>query len=101
MRLHGLLSFPLTPFTSNDNVDLEVLAEHVDRQIAAGPSALFVACGTGEFTALNLHEYRDVVSTAVRVAGGRLPVFAGTGGGPQLAREFAAAAAASGADGLL
>ena len=101
MRLHGLLSFPLTPFTSHDEVDLDVFAEHVDRQIAAGPSALFVACGTGEFTALSLDEYRAVVSTAVRVAGGRLPVFAGTGGGPQAAREFAAAAAASGADGLL
>jgi len=101
MRLHGLLSFPLTPFTSSDEVDLDVFAEHVDQQIAAGPSALFVACGTGEFTALDLDEYRAVVSTAVRVAGGRLPVFAGTGGGPRLARQFAGAAEAAGADGLL
>jgi len=101
MRLHGLLSFPLTPFTSSDEVDLDVFAEHVDQQIAAGPSALFVACGTGEFTALDLDEYRAVVSAAVRVAGGRLPVFAGTGGGPRLARQFAGAAEAAGADGLL
>ncbi|MEH0935410.1 5-dehydro-4-deoxyglucarate dehydratase [Micromonospora psammae] len=101
MRLHGLLSFPLTPFTSDDTVDLAVFAEHVAQQIAAGPSALFVACGTGEFTALDRDEYREVVSTAVRVAGGRLPIFAGTGGGPQCAREFARIAADCGADGLL
>jgi hypothetical protein len=54
MRLQGLLSFPLTPFTGDDKVDLAVFAEHVERQIAAAPSALFVACGTGEFTALKI-----------------------------------------------
>ncbi|NUT36832.1 MAG: 5-dehydro-4-deoxyglucarate dehydratase [Hamadaea sp.] len=101
MRLQGLLSFPLTPFTTDDKVDLAVFAEHVERQIAASPSALFVACGTGEFTALSADEYRDVVGTAVRVADGRLPIFAGCGGGPQQAREFAQIAAAAGANGLL
>ncbi|HEV7897207.1 MAG TPA: 5-dehydro-4-deoxyglucarate dehydratase [Planosporangium sp.] len=101
MRLTGLLSFPLTPFTADDSVDLDVFAEHVSRQIAAGPSGLFVACGTGEYTALSLAEYRDVVATAVRVAAGRVPVFAGAGGGLRQAREFAVAAADSGADGLL
>jgi 5-dehydro-4-deoxyglucarate dehydratase len=101
MRLQGLLSFPLTPFTPDDKVDLDVFADHVSRQVEAGPAALFVACGTGEFTALSLPEYRDVVRTAVRVAAGRLPVFAGAGGGPQLARDFALAAAEAGADGLL
>jgi 5-dehydro-4-deoxyglucarate dehydratase len=101
MRLQGLLSFPLTPFTPDDKVDLAVLAEHVAQQVANGPSGLFIACGTGEFTALSIDEYRDVVSTAVRVCDGRLPVFAGTGGGPSMARDFAVAAAEAGADGLL
>jgi 5-dehydro-4-deoxyglucarate dehydratase len=99
--VQGLLSFPLTPFTGDDKVDLAVFAEHIERQIAAAPSALFVACGTGEFTALSADEYRDVVATAVRVSDGRLPIFAGCGGGPQQAREFAQLAAACGADGLL
>ncbi|MFC7614149.1 dihydrodipicolinate synthase family protein [Actinokineospora soli] len=95
----GLLSFPLTPFT-DDGVDLDVLAEHVEQQVAAGPAALFVACGTGEFPALGPAEHRAVVRTAVRAAGG-LPVYAGAGGGPQLARAFAEAAAEEGAAGLL
>jgi 5-dehydro-4-deoxyglucarate dehydratase len=101
MRTEGLLSFPLTPFTADDTVNLEVLAEHVAQQVDSGPAALFVACGTGEFTALSLAEYKDVVSTAVRVSGGRKLVFAGVGGGPQIARDFAAAAAECGADGML
>jgi len=101
MRLHGLLSFPLTPFTGEDKVDLSAFADHVERQIGWGPSAIFVACGTGEFTALSLEEFRQVVATAAEVAAGRLPVVAGCGGGPQLAREFARLAAESGANGLL
>nr|WP_205864398.1 5-dehydro-4-deoxyglucarate dehydratase [Planosporangium mesophilum] len=96
-----MLSFPLTPFAADDTVDVDVFAEHVSRQLDAGPGGLFVACGTGEYTALSLAEYRTVVATAVRLAAGRVPVFAGTGGGPQQAREFALAAADSGADGLL
>ncbi|MGH3714227.1 MAG: 5-dehydro-4-deoxyglucarate dehydratase [Micromonosporaceae bacterium] len=101
MRLQGLLSFPLTPFSEADSIELTAYAEHLEQQIAAGPSALFVACGTGEFSGLGLAEHRDLVATAVRVAAGRLPVFAGAGGGPQIAREFAVAAAEAGADGLL
>lgn len=101
MRLAGLLSFPLTPFTEDDKIDTDVLAEHIEAQVSAGPAALFVACGTGEFTALGLAEYGDVVSTAVSVVDGRIPVYAGVGGGPQIARDFLRAAAEYGADGVL
>jgi 5-dehydro-4-deoxyglucarate dehydratase len=102
MRLQGLLSFPLTPFTDDGaEVNFEVFAEHVREQVDAGPSAVFVACGTGEFTALGLDEYGDVVTTAVETVEKRVPVFAGVGGGPQIARSFARAATQAGADGLL
>jgi 5-dehydro-4-deoxyglucarate dehydratase len=101
MRLQGLLSFPLTPFTADDEVDLGAFADHLEGQIKHEPSALFVACGTGEFTALSMVEYREVVRTAVEVAAGRLPVFAGCGGGPRIAQEFARLAESVGANGLL
>ncbi|MEV6523022.1 5-dehydro-4-deoxyglucarate dehydratase [Longispora sp. NPDC051575] len=97
----GLLSFPLTPFTADDRLDLAAYREHLDQQLAGGPGALFVACGTGEFGALSPGEYREVVGAAVATVAGRVPVYAGAGGGPALAREFAVAAAESGADGLL
>jgi 5-dehydro-4-deoxyglucarate dehydratase len=101
MQLSGLLSFPLTPFTTNDTVDTEVLAKHVEAHVAAKPAGFFVACGTGEFTALSIEEYRTVASTAMRVIDGRMPVFSGVGGGPQIAREFMRAAAACNVDGVL
>jgi 5-dehydro-4-deoxyglucarate dehydratase len=101
MQLTGLLSFPLTPFAENDTVDTDVLAEHIEAHLAAKPAGFFVACGTGEFTALSVAEYRTVVDTALRVVNGRMPVFSGVGGGPRIAGEFMAAAAESGVDGVL
>ncbi|MFE0458311.1 5-dehydro-4-deoxyglucarate dehydratase [Kitasatospora sp. NPDC058965] len=99
--LDGVLFFPVTPFTPSDTIDLEVFAEHLRAGLDAGAGGVFAACGTGEFHALAPEEYEQVVRTAVEVTGGRVPVYAGTGGPLPLARRFAAAAEAAGADGLL
>ncbi|MFI0942701.1 5-dehydro-4-deoxyglucarate dehydratase [Streptomyces sp. NPDC021020] len=99
--LDGVLFFPVTPFTPEDSVDLPILSEHVRRGVEAGAGGVFVACGTGEFHALEPREYADVVRTAVAATGGRVPVYAGAGGSLPLARTFARAAAEAGADGLL
>ncbi|MFD0560148.1 5-dehydro-4-deoxyglucarate dehydratase [Stackebrandtia endophytica] len=101
MRPKGLLSFPLTPFGADDEVDLDVYTSHLEIQLAADPAGVFVACGTGEFTALSEVEFRKVVTRAVEVAGGRVPVVAGAGGGPRSARASAEVAADCGADGVL
>lgn len=99
--LDGVLFFPVTPFTEQGDVDLTALAEHVARGVDAGPGGVFIACGTGEFHALEVGEFAGVVRTAVEVAGGRVPVYAGTGGSVAQAKAFARAAAEAGADGLL
>jgi 5-dehydro-4-deoxyglucarate dehydratase len=101
MRLDGLLAFPLTPFTRADEVDLAALTAHLEALLAHQPSALFVACGTGEFTGLSVAEWQMVVRTAANVVDGRIPVFAGVGGGPRVAREGIDLAAAAGCDGVL
>jgi 5-dehydro-4-deoxyglucarate dehydratase len=101
MRLDGLLAFPLTPFTADDDVDLPAFGVHLEGVLAHHPAALFVACGTGEFTALSVSEWQAVVQTAKAVVGGRVPVFAGVGGGPKVARDGVAMAAAAGCDGVL
>lgn len=102
MRLHGLLSFPLTPFTDDGaEVNFEVFVEHIREQADQRPGAIFVACGTGEFTALGLDEYADVIQTAAETIERKVPLFAGVGGGPQIARAFARTATEKGADGLL
>jgi 5-dehydro-4-deoxyglucarate dehydratase len=100
-RLDGLLSFPVTPFDGKGQLDLETFREHVRRQVAAGPAALFVCCGTGEFFSLDLEEYAECVRAAVEEVAGALPVFSGVGYGTALARRYAAGAGEAGADGLL
>ena len=99
--LHGVLFFPVTPFTAAGDVNYEALAAHVARGADAGPGALFVACGTGEFHALEVGEYEQIVATALEVVDDRIPVFAGAGGSIAQARQFAAAAHRAGAQGLL
>jgi 5-dehydro-4-deoxyglucarate dehydratase len=97
----GVLSFPLTSFRDDGGLDPDAYRTYLATQLAAGPGAVFPACGTGEFGALDEDEYREVVTTAVEVAGGRLPVVAGTGYGWAQARRFARIAEDAGADALL
>jgi 5-dehydro-4-deoxyglucarate dehydratase len=98
---NGLLFFPITPYLSNGEVDLDELAAHIGRGVDAGAGGVFVACGTGEFSALEAGEYAEAVRVAVTTIAGRVPVFAGAGGPVRTARRFADLAAAAGADGLL
>ena len=61
---NGLLFFPITPYQSDGEVDVTELAAHVKRGVDAGAGGVFVACGTGEFSALEPGEYADVVRAA-------------------------------------
>ena len=99
--LDGMLSFPVTPFAKDGGIDVAAFAQHLEVQLATEARAIFVACGTGEFTALTLDEYATVVRTAVEAAGGSVPVLAGIGGGSEMARVFRDVAADHGADGVL
>jgi 5-dehydro-4-deoxyglucarate dehydratase len=65
------------------------------------PAGLFAAGGTGEFFSLTLTEFKQVVKAAVEETTGKVPVLAGCGYGTAMAIEFAQAAEAAGADGLL
>jgi 5-dehydro-4-deoxyglucarate dehydratase len=98
---NGLLFFPITPYQSDGEVDVTELAAHVKRGVDAGAGGVFVACGTGEFSALEQDEYAGVVRAAVEAVAGRVPVFAGAGGPVRTARRFADRAKDAGADGIL
>jgi 5-dehydro-4-deoxyglucarate dehydratase len=99
--LDGVLFFPVTPFTAAGDVDLDKLAAHVAKGVDAGPGGVFIACGTGEFHALESGEFAAVVRTAVEAVAGRVPVYAGAGGSVAQAKVFAKAAESAGADGIL
>ncbi|MET8135274.1 MULTISPECIES: 5-dehydro-4-deoxyglucarate dehydratase [unclassified Streptomyces] len=97
----GVLSFPLTSFTEDGDLDPESYRAYLTAQLATAPGAVFPACGTGEFSALDEDEYREVVTATVEIAGGRMPVVAGVGYGWAQALRFARIAEEAGADALL
>lgn len=98
----GVLAFPLTAFgRDGERLNLESFRRHVRRHIDHGAAALFVACGTGEFSALNETEYAELVSVAVDEARQQLPVLSGIGYGWAQARRFARIADDAGVDGVL
>ncbi|WP_263409956.1 5-dehydro-4-deoxyglucarate dehydratase [Terriglobus tenax] len=97
----GLLSFPVTHFTPENTFDESAYRAHISWLLQHNPAGLFAAGGTGEFFSLTLGEYTRVVRAAVEETAGRVPVLAGCGYGTAMAIEFAQAAEAAGADGLL
>lgn len=75
----GAATALVTPFDKNGNPDLEAYAALIDWQIKEGIDAL-VACGTtGESSTLSEKEYEEVVKTAVKACGKRVPMIVGTG----------------------
>jgi 5-dehydro-4-deoxyglucarate dehydratase len=97
----GLLSFPVTHFDSRLDFDERSFRSHISWLLEHRPAALFAAGGTGEFFSLTLDEYSAVVTAAVTETAGRVPLIAGCGYGTRTAIQFAHAAEAAGADGLL
>jgi 5-dehydro-4-deoxyglucarate dehydratase len=96
-----VLSFPLTSFRDDGSLDSDGYRAYVAERVAAGPGAVFPACGTGEFFSLDEDEYRRVVTIAVEETAGRVPVVAGAGYGWAQALRFARIAEDAGADALL
>src|ERR1700760_3958038 len=97
----GLLSFPVTHFGEDFEFQPKPYQEHVAWLLSYKPAGLFAAGGTGEFFSLTLNEFSAVVQAAVAQTAGRVPVLAGCGYGTAMAKEFAQAAEAAGADGVL
>ena len=99
--LAGCYTALITPFRDG-RIDEPALRSLVERQIAGGVSGL-VPCGTtGEAPALSAMEWDRVVSLVIEVAGGRVPVLAGTGSNDTAAAiERTQRAATLGANGAL
>ena len=97
----GLLSFPVTHFNDAYEFDEAPYREHLEWLLQHRPAGLFAAGGTGEFFSLTLEEFSKVVSAAVQQTNRRVPVVAGCGYGTAMAKQFALAAEAAGADGIL
>lgn len=97
----GLLSFPVTPFAGDGEIDEELYRAHIDWQSSFEIGGLFAAGGTGEGFSLTPEESARVVRLAVETAAGRTPVLGSAGGNTAQAIQNARAAEAAGAEGLL
>jgi 4-hydroxy-tetrahydrodipicolinate synthase len=79
LHFSGSITALATPFTSDGALDLDAWQRLIERQLAAGTSALVVAGSTGEAAALEDEEYDTLLQRAVALVAGRVPVIAGTG----------------------
>lgn len=97
----GLLSFPVTHFDADLELDEPHYREHLAWQASYDVAALFSAGGTGEGFSLTPAETDRVVRVAVDEVGGRVPVLAPAAGGTRQAVAQARAAQDAGASGIL
>lgn len=77
--LEGIIAYPITPFTSEDDatIDTAALAALVDRLIGDGVHAIAPLGSTGESAYLTEDEYNAVLDTTINAVAGRVPVVAG------------------------
>src|SRR5215467_1467314 len=100
-KLHGVISFPVTPFKKDLSLDLDGLKKNL-RSLLKHPIAAIVApAGTGEIHSLSPAEHLAVVKITVEEVAGRVPVLSGSGFNPPIAAELAKQAVAAGASGIL
>lgn len=100
-KLHGVISFPVTPFKEDLSLDLPGLRKNI-RAILKHPVCAIVAPGgTGEFFSLTPAEHLQVLEAALEEVGGRVPVLAGAGFNRAAAIELAKRSEKAGAAGIL
>lgn len=100
-HLRGVISFPVTPFRSNLDLDLDALRHNVNWLIGHGIRTLVAAGGTGELYSLTVEEAGAVHRTVIEAADGRAAVICGVGGKLREATALAAQAEQAGATGIL
>jgi 5-dehydro-4-deoxyglucarate dehydratase len=100
-KLHGVISFPVTPFKKDLSLDLDGLRHNL-RSLLKHPISVIVApAGTGEIHSLSPAEHLAVLKTTIEEVKGKVPVLTGTGFNPPIASELAKQAAAAGVNGIL
>jgi 4-hydroxy-tetrahydrodipicolinate synthase len=99
--LKGSIPALVTPM-KNGSLDEDGFRAYVDWQITEGSHGLVPMGTTGESATLSHDEHKRIVQICVEVAGGRVPVIAGSGSNnTREAIELSTFAEKAGADGLL
>ena len=69
----------VTPFNEDYSVNYDALRFLVNDQIEKGIDSLIICGTTGEGSTLTHEEHVKVIAEAIEVAGGRVPIIAGSG----------------------
>lgn len=77
--LRGCGTALLTPFKSDGSLDEAAFRAFVEWQVTEGVHSVIPCGSTGEAVTMTLDEHRRVVTLAVEVVAGRIPVIAGAG----------------------
>lgn len=102
MKFTGTITALVTPFDEQGAYDHAAMERLVAWQIEQGIDGLVVCGSTGEAATLTDEEYSVVVSSVVKMAGGRVPLIAGAGSNNTArAIELSKRAKEAGVDGLL
>jgi len=99
LRLHGIITALVTPFSGNGQVDEEALRQLVQFQIKSGVNGLFPLGTTGMGPAMEPDERKHVAEIVVKETQGRLPVIVQVGAtDPNVSVDLAKHAESFGAD---
>ena len=77
LRIEGVFSVTVTPFAADGALDLAAFAAILRWHIGQGAAGLAIAADNGEASLLTITERQAMAETAVRVAGGQVPVLMG------------------------
>ncbi len=101
-QLTGYAPAVPTPFDRRDDIDRAAFEHVCHLQLEAGAAALVVCGTTGESSTLSAAEHAALITIAVGVARGRIPVIAGAGSNSTArAIDLSRTAEACGADAVL
>jgi 4-hydroxy-tetrahydrodipicolinate synthase len=73
--ISGLLGCPLTPFTADNQLDIDTFERLVDFMVRHGNDAIVVAMHLGESLNLTVEERKALAEAAVRASAGRAPTY--------------------------
>jgi len=76
---YGSLVALVTPIDGNNRVDYASLKRLIDFHVEQGSNGLVIAGTSGESPTLKRSEHIELIGRAVEIAGGRIPIVAGTG----------------------
>ena len=98
-NISGVLISPMVPFDANDQVQVDILGEHLDFLINSGVNALACLGTMGEFPMMPIDMRKMVAEVMIKMVAKRVPVVIGVGSpGTSLSINLAKNAEESGAD---